>query len=74
MALLNVGYFHSLHSLVSMIEASREERHCTALRRVKIMPRAIFRDGANVWKIVSDQTDATGCRAGWGLVGVSGRG
>jgi hypothetical protein len=47
MALLNVGYFHSLHSLVSMIEASREERRCTALRRVKIMPRAIFRDDAN---------------------------
>jgi hypothetical protein len=69
MALLNVGYFHSLHSLVSMIEASGEERRRTALRRVRIMPRAFFRDGANVWKIVSDQADATGCRVETGLLG-----
>jgi len=53
-----------------MIEASREERHCTALRRVRIMPRAIYRDGANVWKIVSDQADATGCRARYHSSGV----
>jgi hypothetical protein len=39
--LLNVEYFHSLHSLVQGIEASRKNAHWTALRRDRIMPCGI---------------------------------
>jgi hypothetical protein len=39
MALLDVEYFHSLHSLVQGIESVSEERRGTVLRRDRIMPR-----------------------------------